>query len=138
MIARWEHASDCIIDNIIRVFFFFFFFVCVKFNWTSLLQELYHLFTICHFFRNNNGIYTTEILQDFVYYTLKSFAILLIYRWTRTNPSVLEDRRQIFFPSDLFPYYPKWSSRTARAVWKIWPSPTATHKTQDSKWRRNK
>lgn len=135
MIARWEHASDCIIDNIIRVFFFFFFCMCeIQLNesFTRIIPSFYN------FFRNNKGIYTTEILQDFVYYTLKSFAILLIYRWTRTNPSVLEDRRQIFFPSDLFPYYPKWSSRTARAVWKIWPSPTATHKTQDSKWRRNK
>lgn len=119
------------LDNIIRDFFFFL--------WNLTKRVFYKNYTIFLQFvvlNNNEDIYITKILQDFVYYTLKSFAILLIYRWTRTNP--LTKTVVKFFSSDLFPYYPKWSSRTARAVWKIWPSPPATHKTQDSKWRRNK
>lgn len=103
MIARWEHASDSIIDNIIRVFFFVFFFLYLWNLTERVFYKSYTIFLQFVIFLGIIRIYTTEILQDFVYYTLKSFAILLIYRWTRTNPSVLEDRRQIFFPPIFFP-----------------------------------
>lgn len=131
MIAR--RVSDCIIHSIILFAnFSFFSFFFAKFN------EVFHKNDIPSFYNSSFWIIIRMYIPSKFFkisrtYTLKSFAILLIYRWTRTNPPYW-DRRQIFFPPIFFPII-RNGRRVARAVWKIWPSPPATHKTRDSKWR---
>lgn len=85
------------LDNIIREFFFFFLWNLTK----RVFYKNYTIFLQFVVLNNNEDIYITKILQDFVYYTLKSFAILLIYRWTRTNP--LTKTVVKFFPPIFFP-----------------------------------
>lgn len=100
MIAR--RISDCIIHSIILFAnFSFFSFFFAKFN------EVFHKNDIPSFYNSSFWIIIRMYIPSKFFkisrtYTLKSFAILLIYRWTRTNPPYW-DRRQIFFPPIFFP-----------------------------------